>query len=181
MKNQKLTQEHVRELFDYDPEAGILIWKISSSSRAQAGSCAGSIGKDGYYGVGIHKKRYRLHRIIWLHVYGYLPENDLDHINQIRTDNRIKNLREVSRMCNNRNTGNQKNNTSGVKGVTFWKKRKKWCAVLMINNKTHYLGLYSDFDEAVCARLAGEQCVNWSGCESLSPAFKYVQKMLNEK
>jgi len=180
MSARELTQEYVRELFDYDPETGVLTWKQSLNNRAPVGSYAGSIGADGYLGVGISKKRYRYHRIIWLWVHGYVPENQIDHINQDKADNRLSNLREVSQVCNMRNTGNAKNNTSGVKGVTWWKKRKKWGASLMVNGKTRHLGIYDSFDDAVCARLAGEQCLDWFGCNSNSPAFQYVQGMLKD-
>ena len=50
---------------------------------------------------------------------------------------------------------------------------------MCINYKKIYLGIYKDFDEAVCVRLAVEQCVNWEGCDSNSPAYQYVQKMLS--
>jgi Fe-S oxidoreductase len=77
-----------------------------------------------------------------------------------------------------RNTGNHKNNISGVKGVWWNKNRKRWNAYIFVNTKLKYLGAYKNFDEAVCTRLAIEQCLNWDGCDSNSPAYQYVQKIL---
>lgn len=174
----ELTQEESKKLFNYNQNTGKLFWKKDVSKKVKKGDEAGSVNSCGYCQIRIKEKNYKAHRIIWLHVHGYFPENPLDHINRDRLDNRIENLREVSQQCNLRNTGNFKHNTSGIKGVHFYKRVGKWCAKIMINRKSKSLGSYHDFDNAVCARLAGEQCVNWPGCDSSSPAFKYVQKML---
>lgn len=180
-KNKKLTQALVRDLFDYDPETGSLTWRNVRSKRVNIGDNAGTINDQGYRTVSVNHASCRVSRIIWLFVYGYLPENVIDHINRDRLDNRISNLREASRICNSRNSGNRKNNTSGVKGVHWYKRCGTWHAQIMINRKSHSLGQYKDFDEAVCARLAGEQCIGWAGCESNSPAFKYVKNNIISK
>ena len=171
----KLTQEQVKKLFKYNPDTGDLICKVRRGNNGGIGDVAGYCNK-GYLQVTIDGKGYYNHRVIWLYVHGYIPEHDLDHINRKRFDNRIKNLREVSRQCNNRNCGNRNNNTSGVKGIFWHKTIKKWQANIGVNRELKHLGYYDEFDNAVCARLAGEQCVNWSGCDSSSPAFKYVKK-----
>lgn len=108
--------------------------------------------------------------------YGYWPENDIDHKDKIKHHNCIRNLRETSRQCNMRNMGNRKDNTSGVKGIHWDKLNKKWKTQISINRKRKTLGYYKDFDNAVCARLAGEQCVGWEGCDSNSPAYQYVKE-----
>jgi len=77
-----------------------------------------------------------------------------------------------------RNSKSRKNSHSSVKGVTWHTTRKIWQSSIRVNGKNKYLGIYKDFSNAVCARLAGEQACNWSGCDSSSPAYKYVQKML---
>ena len=177
----ELTHERLHEILNYDLETGIFIRKVSNSNRIKVGSVAGSIDKDGYLIITIDWKRYKAHRLAWLYIYGYFPEHDIDHINRNPSDNRIKNLREVSRSCNMRNTGNHRDNTSGVKGVRFSEKRKKWMSQIQVNRKCRFLGYYIDFNDAVCARLAGEQCLDWNGCDSSSPAFKYVEKMIMRK
>ena len=122
---------------------------------------------------------YLAHRIIWLGSYGYFPENEIDHINGIRNDNRLCNLREVSRQCNQRNKNIGIKKISGVKGVC-WDKSKnksknKWKVQIRINNKTYNIGHFINFDEAVCHRLAVEQCLNWNKCENNSSAYQYVK------
>lgn len=109
-----LTQERVRELFEYR-EDGCLIRRVAKSNT-KVGDVAGNLRGDGYLQVTIDRQGYLLHRTVFLYHHGYLPENDLDHIDQDRTNNRIENLREVSRACNLRNTSNRCTNTSGVKG-----------------------------------------------------------------
>ena len=178
LKKKRLTQARLKELLKYNQETGICVWKQDRGGTARYGSIAGGIKKTGYYYIGIDGKEYLLHRLAWLFVHGFCSENDLDHINRNPLDNRIENLREVTAQCNMRNTGNPIINTSGVKGVSWIKDRNKWYVNIAINQKTINLGRYKDFAEAVCHRLAAEQCLNWSTCDSSSPAYKYVQKML---
>lgn len=179
MKND-LTQKRLKELFHYNPQTGIFTGRTQTGGRAKKGYVAGCIEIFGYLRITVDKISYKSHRLAWLYVHGYFPESDMDHINRDKADNRIKNLRVVSKQCNNRNTGNPKNNKSGVKGVHWITKGKRWHAKIRVMSEAKYLGIYKDFDEAVCARLAGEQCLNWDGCDSSSPAYKYVQKMLKE-
>ena len=176
-----ITYDEVRKYFDYDPATGNLINKVTRNYNALAGSAAGSVDNNvGYLRVSFNYKRYWAHRLVWLWHHGYMPENNIDHINQIKTDNRIENLREVSRQCNVRNCGNHCNNTSGVKGVSFERRRSRWQVHIWVWGKQYYLGLYTDFDNAVCARLAAEQCLNWDGCDSSSPAYKHVKERIQK-
>ena len=166
------------DLFKYDDILGRLRWKIQASPKALVGKVAGfNDGSYGYRIIQYRGKRYKEHRLIWCVVNGYCPESDIDHIDRDKENNHIENLREVSRTCNLRNTGNFKN-CNLVKGVLFHKGASKWMAQVCVANKTKYLGIYSNFDEAVCARLAAEQCLGWHGCDSSSPAYKYVQGIL---
>jgi len=170
----KITYERVRELFDYRSD-GMLIWRVARNNNVRIGDVAGSIcATHGYCMIGIDGTVYRAHRLIWLWHYGYMPESELDHINRIRYNNRIENLREASRSCNLRNTGNQKNNKSGVKGVCKPKDRSKWLTQITASGKQYNLGRFDDFDEAVLHRLAAEQCLDWSSCDSSSPAYKHA-------
>jgi len=173
----KLIQERLHELLHYEPETGIFYWKVGARN-IKVGDIAGT-PSCGYVKIGISGTIYPAHRLAWLYVHGYFPESEIDHINRDRADNRICNLREVSHVCNRRNIRNQKNNTSGVKGVSWFNHHLKWRSQINLLGKPHNLGYYSSFDDAVCARLAAEQCLNWSGCDSNSPAFLYVQKMLS--
>lgn len=171
-----LHSELLRQL-DYNPLNGFLRWKILKPG-VTIGSIAGS-KMNGYIQIVINKIPYLAHRLAWFFYYGYWPEKEIDHRDQIRYHNWILNLREASSQCNQRNKGNPKNNTSGIKGV--YRNKEKWIVQIGVDNKVKTLGRYSHFDNAVCARLAGEQCVNWAGCNSNSPAFQYVRKHIQNK
>jgi hypothetical protein len=174
-----LTQKTAQELFNYDPETGNLYWKRPTGARSVPGSIVGTLNFHGYYTVGIFGKKYKVHRIIWLYVYGYTPEHELDHINRIKTDNRISNLREVSHQCNLRNAKQHKSNTSGVTGINFDRRTSSWGSWITIDSKSRFLGRYSDYTEAVCIRLAVEQCLDWSSCEKNSSARQYIKDFLS--
>lgn len=168
-----ITYEELHRQLDYDLLTGFFTRRIPTE-RTKAGGIAGSISTKGYVKIMLNGNSYRAHRLAWFYVYGYLPENDLDHKDQIKHHNWISNLRETSKSCNAKNTGNAKNNTSSVKGVSWQKNIEKWRVRIAGNNKLRSLGCYKEFDNAVCARLAGEQCLNWENCDSSSPAFLYV-------
>lgn len=173
-----ITQELVKDFFNYDHNTGIITHKQDKGSNKVEGSRAESKGV-GCLTVSINDKNYVAHVIAWLWYYGYIPENFIDHIDRDCTNNKISNLREVTNKCNQRNTGNPKDNTSGVKGVYWHKAKNNWKAEITNNGRLLYLGSYTSFEDAVCARLAGEQCLDWVTCDSISPAFLYVHKLIN--
>ena len=164
-----LTQDQVKSAFRYDPSTGILRWRIKRQGVYKGRKC-NSLDADGYYRVKFNGRSYRVHRLIWLYVYGYLPEYIIDHRDQIKTNNRIENLREVSHYCSSQNRDTFKNNTSGIKGISWIKAEKKWKVTIA---STHG-GYFKTFDEAVAMRLALEQCLNWDGCYTNTPAYRYI-------
>jgi hypothetical protein len=139
--------KRVRELFDYDPATGDLIWKIKPAKKIIVGSVVGCIN-HGYKQVKFDNKIYRLHRVIWLWHYGEWPENEIDHINRIPLDNRIENLRVVTHLENSQNHSIHKDNTSGHTGIDWHKQRHKWQARIRINKKRISLGCYEHFEDA---------------------------------
>ena len=171
--------DRVQELLDYDPATGEFYWR-ESRGRMRAGAVAGHIRPDGYIQLAVDQKLYKAHRIAWFYVHGYFPEHQIDHIDRDPANNKIENLREVSRTCNMRNCGNRTDNTSGVKGVSWAKRTGNWYAQIRVNNRSFNLGHYDDFDDAVCARLAAEQCVGWEGCDSSSPAYQHVKNFIQD-
>ena len=176
--SKAITQETVKGLFDY--KDGNLVWKIAVNSRAQPGYIAGGADKkSGYLKIQIDNKQYSAHRVMWLWHHGYFPEHQIDHINRDRSDNRIENLREVSAQCNQRNS-RQRKSISGIKGVGWDNCNKKWLVNIKINGVLINLGRYDSMLEAACHRLAAEEFEGWPGCDSNSPAFVFVQKMLFE-
>ncbi|MDY6957868.1 MAG: HNH endonuclease [Halobacteriota archaeon] len=175
----KLTHERLRKVFAYDKTKGLFYYKIKTNRSVKIGQAAGWVNEhNGYRYVSIDGEVFLYARLVWFYVYGHFPENDIDHINRIRHDNRIKNLRKVNRRSNLKNSKVPITNSSGVKGVGWFKKSKKWRASIMVNQKDHHLGLYKNFHNAVCARLAAEQCLGWDKYDSKSSAFSYVEKMI---
>ena len=169
-----LTYKKVRKLFDYRPD-GNLIWKMRKGN-IMIDDVAGTHRKNYYSKIRIDNKFYVSHIIIWLWHHGYMPECELDHINRVKHDNRIENLREASSQCNKRNRGNFKNNKSGVKGVFTGKSWGDfWQARITVNGKQYNIGTHYLFEEAVLHRLAAEQCLDWDGCDSSSPAYQYAK------
>lgn len=151
-----LTQEYVKSIFTYCPETGLLYWKVFR--RNKIGNIAGYIDNSkgsGYWKVGMDGRYRAAHRIIWLFVYGYIPK-EIDHINGDRADNRLHNLREVTRSENQKNARVRSNNTSGIMGVHFFKSQKTWQVTIANKNKRYYLGSTKDFFEACCARKSAE-------------------------
>ncbi|EKU4730588.1 HNH endonuclease [Citrobacter sp. Cf084] len=151
----------IRDLIDYNPENGVLTAKVNFSGR-QAGSVIGSQTWQGYYAFSLFGKKCFAHRLAWLLHYGEWPSQPIDHINGIKTDNSIRNLRLCSLSQNQFNKPTQKNNTTGVKGV-YWNKRdKRYVASVQFNGKKYSAGHHKDIDNAKEAvmklreKLAGE-------------------------
>ena len=170
-----LTQKRLKEVLCYDKITGIFIWKVNSAYKSNSGDVAGRL-HDGYVIISIDGNGYRAHRLAWLYTYGYLPESDIDHRNRVRHNNWIDNLREISQQCNARNAGKHKDNSSGVKGVSWNKHHDRWHAKIGINNKSIHLGAFIDFSEAVAIRLACEQCLSWSDCHNKTDAAIYMSR-----
>lgn len=147
-----ITQAELKERFNYDPETGIFTHKRSKGTLN--GKPSGSFHKStGYHHHVIDKKFYGTHRMAWIYMYGEVP-NVVDHINGIRNDNRISNLRNVNSQINSQNLkGPGKNNTTGFLGVSYCKITKKFRATIKINKKNKYLGLFSCKEKAHHAYL----------------------------
>jgi hypothetical protein len=135
----------LRECFDYDPDTGLFFWKVSKRGirRPQAGCFAG-----GYTVIQFDGVRYRAHRLAWFYVHGEWPAHEVDHINGIRSDNRIENLRLATHAENLRNQKLQARNTSGCKGVAFDRSRNKWMAQIHVAGKNINLGRFDTLNEA---------------------------------
>ena len=146
MLTQKILQDH---LF-YNPSTGIFIRLIAKSNSSKVGDIAGSKDKQGYITLMVERKLYKAHRLVWLYVHGHWPLNEIDHINRNKADNRLSNLRDVEKWVNMHNKGDCITNTSGFKGVC--RKGKKWSAVIKINKKTHWIGVYDTAELANAAR-----------------------------
>lgn len=126
----------LNELFDYNPSTGDIVWKVSRS-RYRAGDIAGHIDIGGYVIIGVNKRHERAHAIAWEIYYGEKPDprKEIDHINHNKSDNRISNLRLVTRSENQRNQSRNTRNKSGVTNVYTCKATGRW-KVYITNPKT---------------------------------------------
>jgi hypothetical protein len=146
------SQQELNSLFNYDPETGIL-------TRRWSGRPVIGGNKRGHVVVGVGRKFYLAHRIIWKIMTGDDPENFIDHIDCNGKNNRWINLREASHAENLRNRGAPKNNTSGIKGVSFCKATGLWRAGISAEDgHVINLGRFKDIKQASEARrIASEK------------------------
>jgi hypothetical protein len=148
-------------LLHYDPATGEFTQKMRWWNR-EPGDKPGCKTPQGYWYLGVGGKQYPAHRLAWFYVYGEWPQRPIDHINQIKTDNRIANLRMATYSANAHNTALRSTNRTGVKGVSLRQLRngkrpdKAWVASIRINGKSKYLGVFSTVAEAAEARAAAE-------------------------
>ncbi len=149
-----LTQKKLKKLYTYDEGSGAFLIR-KPYGKAQKRSGLGYVREDGYIAIGLEGKVYLAHRLVWLYVYGYLPEF-IDHIDHIRNNNSLVNLREVTRTENQQNMSKRKDNISGVCGVSWDKSRKRWTARIKVDGKYLFLGKFAEFHEAVNARKNSE-------------------------
>ena len=160
----------LRQLIDYDPETGALVWRVRDVSfftdgkksaihsmrrwnTRYAGKPALNYkGLKGYFQGAILGKPYLAHRVGWAIYSGAWPENEIDHINGDRLDNRIANLRSVTRQENGKNIAIGITNTSGTIGVYWNVSKLKWAAQIHKNGKQKHIGHFKSKDDAISAR-----------------------------
>jgi hypothetical protein len=148
--------ELLRWMFDYDPETGALTWKNPTCNRIRPGDLAGSMPKNARYRIAyVEDTPYKYHRICWAHFYGEDPgEVIIDHINRDRQDNRIANLRIADGFQSKANSPIYSNNTSGYKGVSWYKRQKRWVACICMRRRVVHLGYFDTPEDAHAAYCA---------------------------
>lgn len=146
-----LTQERLKYLLHYGPETGVFTRKITvNNKKGHAGDIAGCF-KNGYIKIRVDNKPYQAHRLAWLYMTGKFPQCQIDHRDLDKANNRWSNLREATYYENGWNTAKTKRNTSGVKGVSWCKRSKKWLAQMAINGRNTNLGIYKTKSAAKAA------------------------------
>ena len=144
-----LTQDELKDILTYNLETGIFIWnKDTFNKRCKVGKIAGSFD-CGYIRITIKSKRFLAHRLAWFYMNGIWPNNNIDHINGIKNDNRICNLRLATIAENQQNRFNaSSNSTHGYLGITWNKTANKWSSKIMINRKRIHIGYFDTAIEA---------------------------------
>ena len=156
MTKESLTQAELKEFLHYNPFTGIFTWIKYTANSVKIGDNAGCVGSSGYIQIRLKGKKYAAHRLAFLYMTGKLPEEQADHINHIRIDNRWKNLREATNQENSKNMSMKNSNTSGVTGICWDRRAKKWQARIMVDGKNKHLGLFEDINWAIFARWLAE-------------------------
>lgn len=154
LKKEQLTQELIGKALSYDPVTGYLIWKTNLySKRVIPKKRAGSLVKStGYRNISLFGRTYLEHQLIWFICNGVWPKGQIDHINQIRDDNRIVNLRDVSKADNARNRSRNPNSKLGEHGIWFNMRTNKYVAEITLNGKKVYQKSFDDIDVAINER-----------------------------
>ena len=142
-----LTCAYLRSILDYDSEAGVFRWKVKKGERGVIGSIAGTLNR-GYVRIAIDRRIYAAHRLAWLWVTGEWPSDQLDHIDMCKSNNRWANLRSASNSQNRINSGVQKNNKSGFRGVFWNKKLQCWRVQISKDSKKRHVGSFATLSEA---------------------------------
>lgn len=149
-----ITLDYVLSILNYDEFSGIFKWKHRpinhfTSSKAwacwnarYAGTNAGNKNQNGYIQIKIDKKLYKAHRLAMLIATGIMPEDEVDHIDGDKSNNKISNLRRATKSQNNHNRTAYKTNSSGLKCVSWKHSTKKYFAYIVINNKSKHLGYF---------------------------------------
>lgn len=148
-----MNQETCKTLFDY--RDGGLYWRVNRGSNAKAGNRAGRLLKTGYRSIHVSGRRYQEHRLIYLWHHGCMPKQ-IDHINRMKCDNRIDNLRPADHSKNQMNT-EARTNESGFRGVRFVPKTGRWAARIYMDGKEIRIGTFSTPEEASAAYKAEAQ------------------------
>lgn len=131
----KAILEEMKSCVDYLPSGKFVVTRRRHNTAKPVGDILGSATVNGYSEIRFLNRNFFVHNLIWLWHYGTWPVGELDHINGVRTDNRIENLRDVDRGVNLRNAKMKSTNTSGFTGVYFNKALNKWQGRVMVNYK----------------------------------------------
>jgi hypothetical protein len=159
-----VTQSDLKELMNYDESTGIFTW-----SKARRGVITNKpLGTDngfGYLRITVCGRSYYAHRLAWLYVHGEMPKQEIDHINGIKNDNRVCNLRDVSGFDNKQNKINPTSKSkTKILGVSWHEKAKKWQAHICIYKQRKYLGIFETQELAKQAYLKERERFNYEFC-----------------
>jgi hypothetical protein len=186
--------ERLRALLDYDPKTGILTWKPRTGHGAArwnskyAGTRAGSRCPDGNILIKIDDRSYLAHRLIWAMEHGTFPECVV-HRNGKRDDNRLKNLRAMTRKAIQRRPVLYRLKTSGIRGVSFNSKTGKWCDSIRVDDVTISRGSYATKEEAAKAPASAaaigtackRRCVSSQVIRALCPCRRRREPLRSER
>lgn len=188
------SQEVLRQLLDYDPETGKLTWKARTpdmfsadgrdpewkarnwNSKLAGQEAFNVLAPNGYLAGKLGPRRMYAHRLVWMWFHGRCPDY-IDHINGDRTDNRLANLRETTKVKNQRNVRYTKPSKSGVVGVKWFKPASKWSVSIGCNGLSVWLGYYEDKLDAVAVRKEAERLLGFSERHGFEDGIEYSRRV----
>jgi len=144
--------DRLKKLLEYDPDTGIFRW-LRAHQKVQVGDIAGTLDDKGYIRIKVDGRKYRAHRLAWLYMTGHWPIDQIDHRDMVKTNNAFKNLREADNTQTNGNRRRQRNNTSGYRGVSWWKIGRRWRAAI----GKQFIGYFDTRQEAARAYAVAAQ------------------------
>lgn len=145
------------DLLLYDGQTGDFYWKRSQGT-ARKGNRAGYLKRsDGYWRITIDKVTYLAHRLAWFYTYSIWPQDQLDHMDADKQNNRIANIRPSNHTLNQHNAHRRRDNKSGKSGVCWVRSQQKWRAYIRVNGKYIHLGVFANKQDAIMKRLAAER------------------------
>lgn len=131
----------LRDLLDYEPNTGLFKWR-ADRSNVKAGTVAGCIDVNGYWQITVMNRSRKAHHIAFLYMTGEWPDRHIDHVNQVKHDNRWANLRLANDAQNNANRPVRRDSRSGLKGVGWIAKKRKWRAQIKHAGRSRHLGYF---------------------------------------
>lgn len=152
-----ITKERLHELFEYDIDTGVFTRK-TSFNRWKVGDKVGYVNTDGYIEAGVDGEYYGVHRLAWIYVNGDIHVDEIDHINGVRDDNRISNLRPATKAINAQNKRVARvDSKSGILGVCWHKTSSKWHAQIQVAGKKLHLGTFVNKEDAYDAYISAKR------------------------
>lgn len=156
-----LTQDRLKEVLSYDLDSGVLRWRVNiicgrGRVRVRAGEVAGSIKRRrndtvAYRIICIDYRMHKAHRLAWMYAFGDPVPVVIDHIDHDGLNNRISNLRAATHSQNLANRGATVSSSSGIKGVTWYKRDGLWKSQIKVNYKNIWLGTFTNIEDAASA------------------------------
>ena len=185
MKAKTLYFNTFNRLFIAYPKTGEIRNRVARGRRAKAGELATTRQGYGYLRIRLNGQSYQAHRVMWLLVHGYVPDDmSINHENQDRTDNRIGNLSLATASDQSKDKSLSKRNTSGHIGVCWNKRDNKWKASITVKRKTDILGNFDKIEDAIAVRKIAEQNYNFHknhGKKPQAPKFLPDTKVKSNK
>jgi hypothetical protein len=147
-----LSAERLRELLDYDPETGVFTWRGRPGNGVRAGAVAGRVLSTGYRSIKVDRVEHFAHRLVFLYVTGAWPQQEVDHVDCVKDNNRWANLRDVDHSTNKRNLRRAlSTNRLGVLGVDRYRTGKYRATARGIDGRQVHLGHHKTIEEASAA------------------------------